>query len=397
ATCRRSRRRSRARASSGSPSSRPRRGRRATSRPSRPTSSRRRGRPAPARCCSIRPAWSAGHTARPTRPICTSSTRRGCSSTRAPSTIGRRLAPATSRGRTTTCPPRSRTERPGGRCRCRARARTAVRSSTRNARPRETRSRRPRIAGLIGLVAVAVSVMTGSGLRRLPGAVAADKPRAERPVYQVGDKWIRTDGIYVLVRIDKDNYVVPAGGGKESHLSKTLGISKIVLEGRTELELDPPPSLTWPLEVGKWGVTRGLWRSAPPRPLMNFTGNVAVTWQVDAHEDVVTAAGTFPAFRITQKIETIPSSAAGSGQQFGQLLLWYVPDARRFVRAQGNPSGLTGESNRPPPPAPPPVIAPPTPRPAEPSRPVEPTRPPAEPPRREPTPVAPAPRTEPPK
>src|SRR5262249_61098526 len=148
--------------------------------------------------------------------------------------------------------------------------------------------------------------------------------------YQAGAQWTRTDGIYVLVRIDKDIYVFSAGGGKEFHLSKNLGISKIVLEGRTELELDPPPSLTWPLEVGKWGVTRGLWRSAPPRPLMNFTGNVAVTWQVDAHEDVVTAAGTFPAFRITQKVRPIPSSA-GSGQQFGQILLSYAPHPPPFL------------------------------------------------------------------
>jgi len=244
---------------------------------------------------------------------------------------------------------------------------------------------------LIGLAAVAICVTTGSALRLAPDASAADKPRAERPVYNVGDKWIRTDGIYVLVRIDKDMYVFSAGGGKEFHLSKNLGIAKILLDGRTELDLDPPPHLTWPLEVGKWGVTRGLWRSPPPRPLANFTGNITMTWQVDAREDVVTAAGTFPAFRITLKIETIQGSSSGSGQQFGQVLLWYAPDAQRFVKAQGNLNGLNWELNRTTTPAPPPVVASPAPQPAEPPR------PPAEPPRREPTPVAPAPRAEPPR
>ena len=180
-------------------------------------------------------------------------------------------------------------------------------------------ARRSLVLQLIGLTAVAICATTGSALRLVPGASAADKPKAERPVYNVGDKWIRTDGTYVLVRIEKDIYVFSAGAGKEFHLSKNLGIAKIVLEGRTELDLDPPPHLSWPLEVGKWGVTRGLWRSVPPRPLANFTGNITVTWQADAHEDVVTPAGTFRAFRITQKIETIQGSSAGSGQQFGQV------------------------------------------------------------------------------
>src|SRR5262245_37034693 len=226
--------------------------------------------------------------------------------------------------------------------------------------------------------------MTGSGLRRLPGAVAADKPRAERPVYQVGDKWIRTDGIYVLVRIDKDIYVFSAGGGKEIHLSKDLGVTKIILEGRTELDLEPAPRFSWPLEVGKWGTARLLWRSPLPQPLPNFTGTVGVIWQVEAYEEIATPAGSFRAFRITQKIETVPGSSAGSGQQFAQVMLWYAPDIQRFVKAQGNLKGFNWELNRTATPAPP-VVATPAPQPAEP------TRPPVEPPRREPAPPTPTP------
>jgi uncharacterized caspase-like protein len=244
---------------------------------------------------------------------------------------------------------------------------------------------------LLGLAAFAICATTASAPRLVPVAAAADKPRAERPVYQVGDKWIRTDGIYVLVRIEKDIYIFSAGGGKEFHLSKDLGITKIILDGRPELDLEPATRLSWPLEVGKWGVTRGLWRSPPPRPLTSFTGNVSTTWQVDAYEDVGTPAGTFHAFRITYRVETISSSFGGSGQQFGEALMWYAPDAQRFVKAQGNLKGLNWELNRTTTPAPPPVVASPAPQPAEPPR------PPAEPPRREPTPPAPAPRSEPPK
>ena len=203
-----------------------------------------------------------------------------------------------------------------------------------------TPSRPLLLVRLVGLAALAIGVTTASAVRLIPAASAADKPRAERPTYQVGDKWLRTDGIYVLVRIDKDVYVYSAGNGKEFHLGKDLGIVKIVLDGRPELDLDPAPRLSWPLEVGKWGVTRGLWRSPPPQPLANFTGNVTVGWQVDAYEDVVTPAGMFKAFRIIYKFETIAASF-GSGQQFGQVLLWYAPDAQHFVKAQGNLKGLS--------------------------------------------------------
>jgi len=263
------------------------------------------------------------------------------------------------------------------------------------------------LARLVGLAALALGVTAASAPWLVVTATAADKPRAERPVYQVGDKWIRTDGIYVLVRIEKDIYVFSAGGGKEFHLSKDLGITKIILDGRPELDLEPAPRLSWPLEVGKWGVLRGVWRSPPPQPLINFTGNVSLGWQVDAHEDVATAAGTFRAFRITYKIETL-ASFGGSGQQFGQVLMWYAPDVQRFVKAQGNLKGLNWELNRTTTPAPPPVVASPAPQPvepprtAEPPRPVEPPRAPVEPPRREPPaqtppPPAPAPRAQPPR
>ena len=243
---------------------------------------------------------------------------------------------------------------------------------------------RPRlVARLTGLLALAVCVATGSAPRLVATAVGADKPRAERPTYQVGDKWIRTDGIYVLVRIDKDIYVFSAGGGKEVHLSKDLGVTKIILEGRTELDLEPAPRFSWPLEVGKWGTARLLWRSPLPQPLPNFTGTVGVIWQVEAYEEIATPAGSFRAFRITQKIETVAGSSGGSGQQFGQVMLWYAPDVQRFVKAQGNLKGFNWELNRAVPPAPP-VVATPAPQPAEP------TRPPVEPPRREPAPPMPA-------
>src|SRR5882672_10628568 len=198
----------------------------------------------------------------------------------------------------------------------------------------------------------------------LPAPTVAVSPtgklRAERPVYRVGDQWVRTDGVYELVRIDRDVYVFAAGAGKEFHLTKDLGVTRIVLDGRTELDIDSSPKFAWPLEVGTWGVGRATWRSAPPRPLVTFTGAVHVSWQVELSEDLVTAAGTFRTLRITQKIETVGGSFGSSGQLFGQFFLWYAPDVQRFVKAEGNLKGLSWElAGTARPPAPPVVASPP--------------------------------------
>jgi hypothetical protein len=191
-------------------------------------------------------------------------------------------------------------------------------------------------------------------------AGSGDSPRAARPSYQLGDKWIRSDGIYELMRVDGDVYVFSAGPGREFHLTKDLNVRKIVLDGRTELDIDSPPRFVWPLEVGKWGGARATLRSAPPRPLANFTGAVHVAWRVEAYEVIETRAGKFKAFRIAQQIETVPTSF-GSGQIFGQFTLWYAPDAKRFVKAEGNLPGLDWELGGDGSPAVPPVVASPPP------------------------------------
>jgi hypothetical protein len=244
------------------------------------------------------------------------------------------------------------------------------------------------VLGLSAALVAARTVPVGA-------APPSDKIRAERPVYQVGDKWVRTDGAYELVRINKDVYVFSAGAGNEFHLTKDLNIVKIVLAGRTELDIDSPPKFTWPLEVDKWGVGRAFWRSAPPRPLVTFTGSISVSWKVDLAEDLVTAAGTFRTLRINQRIETVSGAFGGSGQQFGQIFLWYAPDAQRFVKAESNLKGLTWGSLAGAPRSPtPPVVASPAPRPS-PAPPAD-ARPTPQPAPSAPAPVTPQPAPSPP-
>ncbi len=91
--------------------------------------------------------------------------------------------------------------------------------------------------------------LTGCAAAREP-STAAPPPRAEPPVYAVGDRWIRSDGVYDLIRIEDERYVFSAGPDREVQLTRELGLAKVV-RGHQRLEFTPPAQPPWPLEVGK--------------------------------------------------------------------------------------------------------------------------------------------------
>jgi len=152
-------------------------------------------------------------------------------------------------------------------------------------------------------------------------------PRAERPTYTLGEKWIRNDGAYELIRIENDRYIFAAGPTYEVQLTKDLALARVA-RGEKYMEFDPPARLDWPLEVGKWGTIPGTWRGN-----WNIVGaRVRFIWSVDAYEDVRIPAGTLKAFRISLKIE---------GWGFvRELRIWYAPGAKQLVRAEGQDLGL---------------------------------------------------------
>jgi hypothetical protein len=158
---------------------------------------------------------------------------------------------------------------------------------------------------------------------------AAGEPLADRPTFAVGDKWLRSDGTYDLLRIEKDRYVFSAGPGQEIHLTRDLAIAKFV-RAHQIVEFDPPVTITWPLRVGKWGSSGGTWRT-PDFPSGLFA---RFSWSVDAYEDVRVPAGTFKAFRLS--FSAGPSAShleARWPPRTGKL--WYAPDARQFIKAEG--------------------------------------------------------------
>jgi len=170
----------------------------------------------------------------------------------------------------------------------------------------------------------------------LPVHADAQKPHAERPTYQVGDRWIRSDGVYDLVRIEKGLYVFAAEGGREIHLTKDLAIVHIGRRGEVDWELYPAPRLKWPLVVGDWGQEWVTLRAPawPVRSVMSTLVSfetprpVRLTWEIAEYGKVETPGGTFGAFKITQ-------SFAVAGATLGSISVWYAPEVRQLVRAEG--------------------------------------------------------------
>jgi len=172
---------------------------------------------------------------------------------------------------------------------------------------------------LMLLLALALAACATPREQTAPGT---PPPRAERPAYTVGEKWIRSDGEYELIRIEENLYVFAADVNRQVYLTKDLTVAKIVRSGGVQYEFDPPPTMTWPLEVGGRGTSKGNWRNP------HFPQGVPATlaWSVQAYEDIHLPAGTFKAFRIDQSI------TSAIGVQAFQT--WYVPDVRQLAKME---------------------------------------------------------------
>ena len=154
----------------------------------------------------------------------------------------------------------------------------------------------------------------------------AQAPRAERPTYTVGDRWILQSAAYDLIRIEDDLYIFAAGGGSEIHFSRDLSLAKARRRDGATMEFRPPPRVTWPLEVEKSGTSFTFWTT--PRG----GGRINIIWKVEAYEDVTVPAGTFKAFRVTY------SWRAGPDKEWLKYSTWYAPEVRQIVKVDGGKS-----------------------------------------------------------
>ena len=173
---------------------------------------------------------------------------------------------------------------------------------------------------------VCLALLTACASTSLP--TGTPKPRAERPTYSVGERWIRNDGVYDLIRIEPDLYVFSARPNVQVHLTRNLGLARVE-KGQYFSEFSPPLEPTWPLEVGKFGSHTSRWRHEG----MPGGFPARFSWSVDAHEEVEVTAGKFWAFRIQFSLET------PGGRRF-EFTVWYAPEAEQFVKASSENFGI---------------------------------------------------------
>jgi hypothetical protein len=166
--------------------------------------------------------------------------------------------------------------------------------------------------------------------------IPALEPRAERPVYSVGEQWLLKDGVYELTKIEKNRYLWASSPGRQIHLTKDLALVSVLKDRVWEWDVTPVPEIAWPLEVGKWGVMH----RATLRMRSQQSGiPIRLTWQVKAYEDVRVVGGLFKAFPIvyTANVDTGDPFRGGlqvPGAQSWQVTTWYAPEVRQIVKIQ---------------------------------------------------------------
>ncbi|HEY2995354.1 MAG TPA: caspase family protein [Methylomirabilota bacterium] len=197
-------------------------------------------------------------------------------------------------------------------------------------------ARRLVLAALTLALAGCAAATTGSPRNGTAAVDTSGAPLAERPTFTLGDRWIRNDGIFELIRVELDHYVFSSSTADELHLSRDLVLARYKHVGSTSLEFTPLPKLQWPLRVGSHGAVAGRFKPRYGEPY-----HADFAWQVAAWEDVTVPAGTFKAFRIVYRITPRLQSNFGPSQwrtalpSALTLSYWYAPEVRQFVKADG--------------------------------------------------------------
>jgi hypothetical protein len=183
------------------------------------------------------------------------------------------------------------------------------------------------------IVALAVLGGPSPGWTQFGRAFAGPGPRAEQPAYNVGDGSARI-GPFLLTRMEGELYVFEAGVGQQLHVTRGLAIAKVVTGGVVRFETNPTAATVWPLEVGRFRTTPASLLSRLPRQIPAFNGGINVVWSVAAYEDVRSGGESLKAFKLVQRIDN--TLRGNTVEELGQFILWYAPELRQVVKAQGN-------------------------------------------------------------
>ena len=181
----------------------------------------------------------------------------------------------------------------------------------------------------------------------LPAMVFAQE-KAEAPFWNVGDKWVFTQGNIEVIGVDKKSYAVKFS--KDTCILENVGFETIIFEKSTlnrifVLKEDKREKYTqalrrilnFPFNPGKqWQDTftrESTLSYGAARSIFKFSESFTVSgW-----EDVEVRAGRFKAIKLEYKQKNI--TAIGWE---GWIRYWYSPDAKYFVKCQYDKNSFPG-------------------------------------------------------
>ena len=186
----------------------------------------------------------------------------------------------------------------------------------------------------------ASSQMSGSQIQPTPSAGAggvSGGPNVgdawrEAPVWKVGDEWSyrwespRGGGTFVW-RVSgeesvngTDCYIIDSGRYQLYVRKSDLAFVQQKDRGVLEYRYVPPRQYTvWPLQVGQgWELL-----FVQERPQDRSTSNLLRTWRVESRERIIVPAGTFDAFKVTERDKWTGRPTLES---------WLAPEPRGYAR-----------------------------------------------------------------
>ena len=185
----------------------------------------------------------------------------------------------------------------------------------------------------------------------LPAMVFAQE-KIEAPVWNVGDKWVFTQGNIEVIGADKKSYAL--NFSKDTCIIENLGFETIIFEKSTMnrtyiLKEDKREKyvialskiLDFPLSIGKqWKTGYSLTGSGVQRPIAYDFSEI---YEVSGWEDIVVQAGKFKALRLEYK-RLLTGSSAIWGVMAAEIKnqYWYSPEVKYFVKCQYDRDWMKG-------------------------------------------------------
>ena len=187
----------------------------------------------------------------------------------------------------------------------------------------------------------------------VPAVMAQEKVHA--PIWNVGDKWVFTQGDIEVVAADKDSYTL--NFSKSTSFLENAGFVKIVFEKPTLYRIYTLKGekrekytdrlrtiLNFPFNPGKhWQNTySGKVLTGPYAGRVSHDRSESFT--ILGWEDVQVRAGNFKAIKLEVRLKVTDTSSYW-GSVEGWSRYWYSPDVKYFVKCQYDRLYFLGEKD----------------------------------------------------